>query len=91
MDRRCVHRAIDSDDENTTRRHFKPNADFINVQQRREFGWILTTAETCNSLLSDCNAASSDLCLEVLGRRVERRSLATLLEDAILDWKPVKN
>ncbi len=63
-DRGHVHLAIDSDHENSTLKRFYPEAEFINLEQRREIDRVFTTAETCDLLVIDCRAASTDLFLD---------------------------
>ena len=63
-DRGHVHRAIDSDHENSTLKRFHPEADFINLENRREIDAVFTTAEKCDLLVIDCRAASTDLFID---------------------------
>jgi len=63
-DRCLVHRAIDSDHENSTLKRFHPEAAFINLEHRREIDGIFTAAENCDLLVVDCRAASTDLFLD---------------------------
>ena len=63
-DRSVDHRAIDSDHENSTLKRFHPEADFINLEHRREIDAVFTTAETCDLLVIDCRAASTDLFID---------------------------
>ncbi|MBV9008677.1 MAG: hypothetical protein JO354_05830 [Verrucomicrobia bacterium] len=56
-----VHCAIDSDHENSTLKRFHPEAEFINLEHRREIDRVFTAAETCDLLIVDCRAASTDL------------------------------
>src|SRR3954447_17981806 len=59
-----AHCAIDSDHENSTLKRFHPEADFINLEHRREIDAVFTTAETCDLLVIDCRAASTDLVID---------------------------
>ena len=63
-DRGHDHRAIDSDHENSTLKRFHPEADFINLEHRREIDAVFTTAETSDLLVIDCRAASTDLFID---------------------------
>jgi hypothetical protein len=63
-DRCLVHRAIDSDHENSTLKRFHPEAGFINLEHRREIDQMFTAAETNDLLVVDCRAASTDLFLD---------------------------
>jgi hypothetical protein len=49
-----------SDHENSTLKRFYPEADFINLEHRREIDRVLTTAEKHDLLVVDCGAASTD-------------------------------
>lgn len=60
-DRELVHQAIDTDHENSTLMRFHPEAQFINLERPREIDGILNAAETCDLLVVDCRAASTDL------------------------------
>jgi hypothetical protein len=63
-DCRFEHCAIDSDHENSTLKRFHPEAEFINLEHRREIDRVFTTAETCDLLAIDCRAASTDLFID---------------------------
>jgi predicted transcriptional regulator len=63
-DRSRVHRAIDSDHENSTLKRFHPESDFINLEHRREIDRMFTAAESCDLLVIDCRAASTDLFID---------------------------
>ena len=77
-DRGHVHRAIDSDHENSTLKRFHPDADFINLEQRREIDRMFTAAETCDLLVIDCRAASTDLFLDFFDEVALTEVLRTL-------------
>jgi hypothetical protein len=59
-----AHCAIDSDHENSTLKRFHPEAEFINLEHRREIDRVFTTAETHDLLVIDCRAASTDLFID---------------------------
>jgi hypothetical protein len=59
-----AHCAIDSDHENSTLKRFHPEAEFINLEHRREIDRVFTTAETSDLLVIDCRAASTDLFID---------------------------
>lgn len=63
-DRCLAHRAIDSDHENSTLKRFHPEADFINLEHRREIDRMFIAAETADLLVVDCRAASTDLFID---------------------------
>ncbi len=58
------HRAIDSDHENSTLKRFHPEAEFINLEHRREIDRVFTAADTHDLLVIDCRAASTDLFID---------------------------
>ena len=58
------HCAIDSDHENSTLKRFHSEAEFINLEHRGEIDRVFTAAESCDLLLADCRAASTDLFLD---------------------------
>jgi MinD superfamily P-loop ATPase len=60
------HRAIDSDHENSTLKRFHPEAEFIDLEHRREIDCVFTAAESCDLLVIDCRAASTDLFIAFL-------------------------
>ena len=59
-----AHCAIDSDHENSTLKRFHPEAEFINLEHRREIDRVFTTAETSDLLVIDCRAACTDLLID---------------------------
>lgn len=58
------HHAIDSDHENSTLKRFHPEAEFINLEHRREIDRVFTAAELSDLLVIDCRAASTDLFID---------------------------
>jgi hypothetical protein len=56
-----THCAIDSDHENSTLKRFHLDAEFINLEHRREIDRVFTALETSDLLVIDCRAASTDL------------------------------
>jgi hypothetical protein len=58
------HCAIDSDHENSTLKRFHPEAEFINLERRREIDRVFTACETADLLVIDCRAASTDLFID---------------------------
>jgi hypothetical protein len=63
-DRGIAHRAIDSDHENSTLKRFHPDSDFINLEHPREIDRIFIAAETRDTMVIDCRAASTDLFID---------------------------
>ena len=62
-DKGIAHTAIDTDNENSTLKRFHPEAQFIDLSDRRELDAIFTAAEKSNLVVVDCRAASTDLFL----------------------------
>jgi hypothetical protein len=84
------HRAIGSDHENSTLKRFHPEAEFINLEHRREIDRVFTTAESSDLLVIDCRAASTGLFIEFFDE-VERGSRRRMLppiepNGAICSW-----
>jgi RecA/RadA recombinase len=63
-DRDIAHRAIDTDDENSTLSRFHPDADFVDLADTRELDRIFAAFEDSKILVVDCRAASTDLFLD---------------------------
>jgi hypothetical protein len=59
-----AHCAIDSDHENSTLKRFHPDAEFINLEHRREIDRVFTAADTSDLLVIDCRAASTDVFID---------------------------
>ena len=60
-DKGIAHVAIDSDNENSTLKRFHPNAQFLDLDKRRELDSIFGALEKANLVVMDCRAASTDL------------------------------
>ena len=60
-DKSIPHIAIDSDNENSTLKRFHPNAQFLDLDKRRELDNIFVVLEKTNLVVMDCRAASTDL------------------------------
>ena len=63
-DRDIAHVAIDSDNENSTLKRFHPDAQFLDLTNRREPDVIFRSLERANLVVVDCRAASSELFLD---------------------------
>jgi hypothetical protein len=63
-DKGIAHVAMDSDNENSTLKRFHPEADFIDLSNRRELDNIFAALEKTNLIVVDCRAASTDLFLD---------------------------
>jgi hypothetical protein len=63
-DNGIVHRALDTDHENSTLKRFHPESDFVSMEDKRGLDGIFTATETNNLLVVDCRAASTDIFLD---------------------------
>ena len=63
-DKGIAHVAIDSDNENSTLKRFHPDAEFLDLSNRRELDGIFAALEKANLVVVDCRAASTDLFLD---------------------------
>jgi cellulose biosynthesis protein BcsQ len=63
-DKAIAHVAIDSDNENSTLKRFHPDAQFLDLGNRRELDGIFTSLEQANLVVMDCRAASTDLFID---------------------------
>ena len=63
-DHAVAHVAIDSDNENSTLKRFHPDAQFLDLSQRRELDAIFQALERARLVVVDCRAASTDLFLD---------------------------
>ena len=63
-DRGMAHIAIDSDNENSTLKRFHPDAQFLDLDNRRELDGVFNALEKANLVVVDCRAASTNLFLD---------------------------
>jgi len=63
-DRGIAHVAIDSDNENSTLKRFHPEAQFLDLDNRRHLDGIFESLEKANLVVMDCRAASTDLFID---------------------------
>jgi cellulose biosynthesis protein BcsQ len=63
-DKDVAHVAIDSDNENSTLKRFHPDAQFLDLANRRGLDGIFAAVEKANLVVMDCRAASTDLFIE---------------------------
>ncbi len=63
-DRGLAHVAIDSDNENSTLKRFHPDAQFLDLDNRRELDGVFNALEKANLVVVDCRAASTNLFLD---------------------------
>lgn len=63
-DKSIAHVAIDSDNENSTLKRFHPDAQFLDLDNRRELDGIFAALEKAHLVVMDCRAASTDLFID---------------------------
>lgn len=63
-DKGTAHVAIDTDNENSTLKRFHPEAQFLDLSNRRELDGIFSALEKTDLVVVDCRAASTDLFLD---------------------------
>lgn len=63
-DRKHDHRAIDTDNENSTLKRFHPEADFADLNDPRGLDQLFATLAECPLVVVDGRAASTDLVLD---------------------------
>jgi hypothetical protein len=63
-DQQIEHRAIDTDNENSTLKRFHREAEFINIEQVQEIDVLISSLETSGLVIVDCRAASTDIFLD---------------------------
>ena len=63
-DREIEHRAIDTDNENSTLKRFHREAEFINIGNVQEIDLLFSSLEQSPLVIVDCRAASTDIFLD---------------------------
>ena len=63
-DHEIEHRAIDTDNENSTLKRFHGEAEFINIEKVQQIDLVFTSLETSALVVVDCRAASTDIFLD---------------------------
>lgn len=63
-DQQVEHRAIDTDNENSTLKRFHREAEFVNIEQVQEIDLLISSLETNGLVVVDCRAASTDIFLD---------------------------
>ena len=77
-DRRLTHRAVDTDDENSTLLRFHADAEFLNIEKPAEIDRLFALLESVELLVVDCRAASTDLFLDYFAEINLHEVLCTL-------------
>ena len=89
-DHAVAHVAIDSDNENSTLKRFHPDAQFLDLSQRRELDAIFQALETTRLVVVDCRAASTDLFLDYFDE-IDLPSILSALDVALTLVMPVNH
>ena len=63
-DHQIEHRAIDTDNENSTLKRFHGEAEFINIEKVQQIDMLFSSLETSSLVVVDCRAASTDIFLD---------------------------
>lgn len=63
-DKDIAHTAIDSDNENSTLKRFHPEAQFVDLADRRGPDGIFNALQKSNLVVMDCRAASTDVLVD---------------------------
>ena len=63
-DQQVEHRAIDTDNENSTLKRFHGEAEFINIENVQEIDALISCVEASGLVVVDCRAASTDIFLD---------------------------
>lgn len=63
-DQQFGHRAIDTDNENSTLKRFHRDAEFINIEKVQEIDAVFSALEFSDLVIVDCRAASTDIFLD---------------------------
>ena len=89
-DHAVAHVAIDSDNENSTLKRFHPDAQFLDLSQRRELDAIFQALETTRLVVVDCRAASTDLFLDYF-TEIDLPTILVALDVALTLVMPVNH
>ena len=89
-DHAVAHVAIDSDNENSTLKRFHPDAQFLDLSQRRELDAIFQALETTRLVVVDCRAASTDLFLDYF-TEIDLPTILAALDVALTLVMPVNH
>lgn len=89
-DQQIEHRAIDTDNENSTLKRFHREAEFINIEKVQEIDLLFSCLETSSLVVVDCRAASTDIFLDYF-REVRVFELLELLAASLTVVSPVNH
>src|SRR5258708_428080 len=89
-DKGMPHVAIDSDNENSTLKRFHPDAQFLDLDNRRELDGVFNALEKANLVVVDCRAASTNLFLDFFAE-VELGAVLSAVNAALTLIMPVNH
>lgn len=89
-DQQIEHRAIDTDNENSTLKRFHREAEFINIEKVQEIDLLFSCLEASSLVVVDCRAASTDIFLDYF-REVRVFELLEMLGASLTVVSPVNH
>lgn len=89
-DRQIEHRAIDTDNENSTLKRFHREADFINIGNVQEIDLLFSSLEQSPLVTVDCRAASTDIFLDYFAE-VRAFEILEMLDASLTVISPVNH
>ena len=89
-DQQIEHRAIDTDNENSTLKRFHREAEFINIDKVQEIDLLFASLEASSLVVVDCRAASTDIFLDYF-REVRVFELLEMLGASLTVVSPVNH
>ncbi len=89
-DRQIEHRAIDTDNENSTLKRFHREAEFINIGNVQEIDLLFSSLEQSPLVVVDCRAASTDIFLDYFAE-VRAFEILEMLDASLTVISPVNH
>ena len=89
-DNRVDHRAIDTDNENSTLKRFHREASFVNIEKVQEIDQVFAKLEESDLVIVDCRAASTDIFLDYFAE-VQVFDILAMLDATLTVISPVNH
>lgn len=89
-DQGVEHRAIDTDNENSTLKRFHADAEFINLENVQEIDLLFSSLEKWPLVVVDCRAASTDIFLDYFAE-VRAFEILEMLDASLTIISPVNH
>lgn len=89
-DQQIEHRAIDTDNENSTLKRFHREAEFINISNVQEIDLIFSCLEQSALVIVDCRAASTDIFLDYFAE-IRAFEILEMLDASLTVISPVNH